>query len=105
MTIWEAQDAREATVVVQAEPPDLIILDCDLEAGNGVGVLPQLRRAAAHVPVLKLSLYTAPDTVQRMLGAGAAGYLTKHSPVQEWQEAVETVAAGQHSVSPNIILP
>ena len=59
--------------------PDLILLDLHLPDANGDEVLQWLRDdpSTRHIPVVILSADATPAQIQRLLGAGAADYLTK----------------------------
>lgn len=63
-----------------ARLPDLIISDLNMPGGEGLDVLPRLLATLQNdstIPLVVLSGDTAPDTVRRLLEAGAARVLTK----------------------------
>jgi DNA-binding response OmpR family regulator len=79
--VVEAGDGAAARARVEAERPDLVVLDLNLPDADGVELLPQMRarpdRDAAPRPVLVLSVRAAEEDVVRALDHGADDYLTK----------------------------
>jgi DNA-binding NarL/FixJ family response regulator len=54
------------------------------------------------VKVIALSMHSDKRYVSEMLGAGASGYLLKHSATDELQQAIQTVLANKRYISPEI---
>lgn len=75
--------------------PDAILLDLDLPDMSGEDVL---RRLCADlrvgVPIAIVSADAMPATVDRMLGAGAAAYLTKPLDIAEFLDVVDGLLGG-----------
>lgn len=76
MNTIEAQDGEEAIARVQADGPDLVILDINMPRMDGLEVCRRLR-AAGDVPILFLS--SRDDEIDRVLGIelGADDYVVK----------------------------
>ena len=70
--------------LIRQHQPDLILLDLHLPDLHGREVLEQLKRdaATAAIPVVVLSADATPAQFERLLAAGAAGYLTKPIDVE-----------------------
>jgi len=68
-----------ALSVIQAERPDVVLLDIMMPDVSGLEVLRFMRREPdlQHVPVVIVSAKTLPDDIRIGLEAGAAAYLTK----------------------------
>lgn len=71
--------ADEALAAIEAEIPDVIILDILLPGTNGFELLKQLREDArlAAVPIIVLSNYSQEDDIARAKSLGADRYLVK----------------------------
>jgi CheY-like chemotaxis protein len=71
--------------------PDLILLDLNLPDIAGRDVLLELRAdpATRPIPVVVISADASPGQVQRLLDAGANGYVTKPVDVVELLERVD----------------
>ncbi|MEO8195726.1 MAG: response regulator transcription factor [Thermoanaerobaculia bacterium] len=74
--VVEAGDFGAALAAVEAEQPALVVLDLNLPGGDGLTLLPDLRKRTA-APVLVLSVRSAEEDVVRALDLGADDYLTK----------------------------
>lgn len=73
--------------------PDIILLDMNLPDMNGDEVLLRLQADAVtkSIPVVMLSADATGGQVNRMLAAGAAGYLTKPLDVAEFLSTIDAV--------------
>jgi DNA-binding response OmpR family regulator len=71
-----ANDGTAAVRAIEAQPPDVVLLDVDLGADNGFEVLRELRRRSG-VPVIMLTALDNEDDRVRGLDLGADDYVTK----------------------------
>jgi adenylate cyclase len=87
-----AYNGQEALVVVEKEPPDLIILDVDMPGMNGFDVCKQLKGdpQTAKIPILMLTALTDVEYRVRGLGLGADDYLAKPFNPRELMERIKT---------------
>ncbi len=100
--VGEASDGRQALALCQQLQPDLLLLDLELPELDGVAVLEQLDLAASELRVL---VFTAFDTDERIIGAvraGAQGYLLKGAPRDELFAAIRLIHAGGSTLHPLI---
>ncbi|MCX5063878.1 MULTISPECIES: response regulator transcription factor [unclassified Streptomyces] len=80
-----------------ASPPDVLLLDLYLNVDTPS--LPAVAELSAWTKVLVMSASGRPRDVVGAIQAGARGYLTKHSSIEMFAQAVETVAAGGFAMS------
>jgi DNA-binding NarL/FixJ family response regulator len=100
--VGEAGTGREAVDQYQRLEPDVVFLDLEMPEMDGVAVLRLLRQ---HDPNVKVIIFTAFDTDERIVEAvraGAAGYLLKGSPREDVFRAVQVVYAGGSLLQPVI---
>lgn len=98
--VGEAGTGLEAIERALQTQPEVMLLDLEMPEADGVEVLRQLQ--AANLPV-RVIVFTAFDTDERILGAvqaGAQGYLLKGAPRQELFQAVRVVHAGGSLLQP-----
>ena len=78
-SVSEASDGRQAVEVAQRENPDLLIVDLQMPALDGLGVLAELRRDPrfGHVPIVALTASAMQGDRERALQAGFTEYITK----------------------------
>jgi PAS domain S-box-containing protein len=86
-----AMQGRMGLLLAQTHLPDLILLDVNLPDMTGREVLSELKLdpSTAQVPVLVISADASPGQIQRLLDAGAAGYLTKPLDVFQFLTEVD----------------
>jgi DNA-binding NarL/FixJ family response regulator len=77
-------------------------MDVSMPDMNGVEATERIMAASPGTRVVGLSMHADPTTVERMLKAGAAGYLLKNSSFQEVQFAVREAVAGRCCLSPAV---
>jgi class 3 adenylate cyclase len=68
-----------ALAAIQADPPDLILLDVEMPGLDGIEVLERLKADAElrHVPVIMISGIEDSDSIVRCIEAGAEDFLPK----------------------------
>ena len=95
----EAEGWHEALQKTLTASPDLIVLDLNLKDGSGWTLLEQLQARGEMRPVLMLSVCDEQVYAQRMLKAGARGYLMKDAPIEDVLAAIRKVLAGNIALS------
>lgn len=85
-------------------PPDVVILDLDLGAGepDGVESLPALLKVLPSAKFLMLTAMDQPERVFEAVRRGASGYLRKSDSLAELPAAIREVQAGHARISPEI---
>jgi two-component system, NarL family, nitrate/nitrite response regulator NarL len=79
---------------------DLVLLD--VAAPDNLRVLDLLRQESAPVKVVALGVEEDPDTVLRLVEAGAAGYVPRDATVEDLLDVLEAVCRGELVCSPGI---
>lgn len=98
--VGEASGGGDAVRLVSEQQADVLLLDLEMPGIDGVETLRQLRAAQSHVRVV---VFTAFDTDERILAAvraGAQGYLLKGVPRDAIFEAIRVVHAGNSLLQP-----
>jgi DNA-binding NarL/FixJ family response regulator len=80
--VAQAGSLHEARVQVAGSEVDVAVLDLSLPDGNGLDLIPELRRANPSVGVIVLSANLDPAGPERASGAGADEILDKLAPVE-----------------------
>jgi two-component system invasion response regulator UvrY len=75
--------------------PDVVLLDIALSDGSSLDILPSLNKQSPATKYLVVSAYADIATVQKSFVAGAHGYLTKTSTLEEMEEAISAILQGQ----------
>jgi DNA-binding NarL/FixJ family response regulator len=99
MVCGEAENARQAMDAVEKLRPDLALVDINLPGKNGLELVKDLKAAHPKLAILAISMHDESLYAERMLRAGASGYLTKHQPPGELIKAIRQVLDKQVYVS------
>lgn len=95
----EAEDAKQAMEIIRLQAPDLVIVDITLKNSSGLDLIKSIRLHSATLPILVLSMHEESLYAERVLRAGANGYITKHQQPAEVLTAVRRVLGGDVYVS------
>lgn len=98
----EAASVSEALEILQATSPDLALIDISLKSSNGLELVKDLARSHPNVRTLVLSLFDEMVYAERVLRAGAKGYIMKAEATDNVMEAIRTVLAGEVYVSDRV---
>ncbi|MFO0878616.1 MAG: response regulator [Gemmataceae bacterium] len=78
-TISQAPSEEKAIALFQSQPFDVVLLDYQLESGNGLGCLRRLRAINPIVPIVVVSGVARPEVAADLLEAGADDFLGKQN--------------------------
>ena len=98
--VGEASNVEQGLAIIAAQSPDLVILDLSLPGTDGVEVLRQARAKWKNLPILVLSMHDEALHTERLLRAGAMGYVMKQEASERLLAAVRQVLRGERSISP-----
>lgn len=87
----EAVTGREAVAQSARLRPDIIIMDISMPDLNGLEATRQILSDAPDSQVLVLTMHDAPEIIERMMAAGARGYVLKSDAERDLTDAVEAV--------------
>ena len=103
--IASVADAADASIVLRRLGADAVVVSA-LTCEAGVADTRAIAALDPRVPVLVLGRCADPDSVQRVLDAGARGYLVlEHLLDADLIRAVRRVAAGELCLSPGLDVP
>ena len=101
--VGEAGDGVQALDVVARERPDVLLLDIQMPALDGIEVTERLtRQGHQKTRVLILTTFDRDDLVFRALRAGASGFLLKDVPRSQLLHGIRLVAAGDELLAPTV---
>jgi DNA-binding NarL/FixJ family response regulator len=95
----EASSVEEAIAFLERAEADVILLDLSLQASDGVFFIKQLRARWPTLPILVYSMHNEETYAERVLKAGAAGYLMKDTPPQQLVASLKDVLDGEIALS------
>jgi DNA-binding NarL/FixJ family response regulator len=98
----EAETAAEALKATAELNPDLVLVDIGLPGRNGLELIKDLRAFHPALPILVLSMHDELLWAERVLRAGARGYVMKREAGPVMVQAIRQVLANQLCVSEKI---
>lgn len=94
--------AESALLGIPGDQPDVVLMDINLPAMNGVECVRQLTGALPDLIVLMLTVYEDTDAIFKSLTAGASGYLLKRTSSAELLESIRQAREGSSPMSGHI---
>ena len=95
----EAENAAKALSAVAASEPDLVLADITLPGKSGLELIKDIKAMRPGLPVLVISMHDESLYADRVLRAGARGYITKHEGGEKLMQAIRRVLSGKIYVS------
>ena len=99
MTCGEAESPPTAMKGIAAASPDVVVVDITLKDGDGIELCRQIHDRWNKLPILVLSMHDESMYAERVLRAGAAGYVMKQEPQEKVMSAIRRVLAGDTYLS------
>src|ERR1700737_3408136 len=90
----EVQTEREARAAIRALAPDVVIVDISLAQGDGLELVRDVHAQRPELPMLVLSMHDELIYAERLLAAGASGYIMKQAASDQLLIALRKVLSG-----------
>lgn len=102
VVVGEAETGEEALEQVETLRPDVILMDVTMPGMGGVEATRRILKRHAEARVVVLTAHSEGAFPKRLLKAGASGYVTKDSSIDEMVRAIRQVHGGEYYISPHI---
>lgn len=100
--IGEAANGEEAVHLAAERTPDVILMDISMPVMDGIEATARILQHQPDARVVILSVHEGEEYVQRILKAGARGYVLKNAGRKEIALAVRSAVSGDRFFSPGI---
>jgi len=97
--VEEAVNGPELLEKIEKTKVDVVLLDISMDGEWSLDYMKELKNKYPKLPVVILSVYPEEHFAMRYIKAGASGYVTKDSPLEDLKQAVRKVAAGGRFLS------
>jgi DNA-binding NarL/FixJ family response regulator len=91
----EAEDGPSALAQLAALKPDLAIVDITLGSASGLDLIKAMKARYPHMPILVFSMHEETIFAERMLRAGASGYVMKSEAPHMLVAAIRRLLEGR----------
>jgi DNA-binding NarL/FixJ family response regulator len=95
----QAADAREALQAIESLRPDLVLMDISLPGKSGLEAIKDIQSLAPGLATLVLSMHDEALYAERVLRAGARGYVMKQEGGKRIMDGIRAVLEGKVFVS------
>jgi DNA-binding NarL/FixJ family response regulator len=95
----EAESAGQALAALEANQPDLMLVDITLPGKGGLELIKDVKVMHPGLPMLVVSMHDESLYGDRVLRAGARGYISKHEGGEKLMRAIRHVLSGKIYVS------
>jgi DNA-binding NarL/FixJ family response regulator/tRNA A-37 threonylcarbamoyl transferase component Bud32 len=100
--LGEVGDGESAISEAQRLRPEIILMDIGLPGMDGIETTRRIKQELPQTHVIMFTSNTTSSVVTAALGAGADGYCTKDTPLEQISIAIETVKRGEIWLDPSI---
>ncbi|MBK8010771.1 MAG: response regulator transcription factor [Deltaproteobacteria bacterium] len=100
--VGEALSGEAALEKIEEVKPEVLLLDLGLPQMSGIDVTRRVKETHPEIEILIFTIFDEEEKVIEAIGAGAAGYLLKGTPVEKIVEAIKDVKDGGSVIQPNL---
>jgi DNA-binding NarL/FixJ family response regulator len=93
--LGSADSLAKGRDLLQQVSPDVLLLDVHLPDGDGLDLLPEIRKASPETQVVVLTSYTDEATLMRAIDSGVNGFVSKNSSFAELLSTIRLAAEGE----------
>lgn len=98
----EAESVAEAIQRINELKPDMLVIDLNLAHGSGLQLIKHVRARDSKLPILVMSMYDEQLFAERVIRAGANGYINKADAVTNIIPAIRQILKGRLYLSGSI---
>lgn len=102
VTVGSVNNGRAALEQIKTLNPDVILMDIEMPGIDGIEATMKISQQFEQTKTIVLSSHNKKDYVNRVLGAGAKGYLLKTTPIEELINSIRFVHKGYWQFSPEL---
>lgn len=96
-------DGEELLEVLKKEEVDIVITDIRMPKMGGITATKKIKELYPKIKVIAFTMFGQKDAVDKMIAAGANGYLLKNASLKTLLEAVRKVYGGEDYFDPNVL--
>lgn len=95
----EAGNSKELMNMLRKSMVDLIFMDIKLPGTDGIETTRMVKQKYPDINIIGLTMFSEIEYFNKMIEAGASGFLLKHTQEDELEEAIKTVMEGDYYFS------
>ncbi len=98
--VGEASDGEEALRLFASLQPDVVLMDIKMPRMDGVEATRALLARSPDARIIALTSFDDDESVERVLSAGAIGYLLKNVDADDLADAIRAAYEGKPTLGP-----
>lgn len=102
--VGSAGDLASACQMIQTKRPQVLLLDLCLPDGNGLDLVPFIRKYSSKTQILVLTSRTDEATLMRVVNQGITGYFYKGGALEDLLNTIRKVACGETVMPAHLLL-
>lgn len=100
--IGTTNDGEALLDLVRLKQPNVVLMDIRMPKMDGITATKKIKKEFPNTRIIGFTMYEQIEAIQKMMNAGASGYLLKNSPLEEVIKAVRSVYNGETYFDANI---
>ena len=101
--IGEASNGKEFLHMLNSAKPDIVFMDIRMPEMKGVDATIEAISRYPEMKIIALSMFGEEEYLQKMINAGAVGFLLKNSSIEEIERGIISVKAGKNCYSNELL--
>lgn len=101
--VGEAGNGQDLIKIIKETPCDIILMDIDMPVMDGIEATRRVLEIEPDIHIIAVSMYGEEDYYDKMVDAGAKGFLLKDSDINEVKEAIINVFNGGNYFSQELL--
>lgn len=100
--IAELSNGQELIDTLMSTGCDLILMDINMPVLDGIEATKRIKKNYPGIKILMLTMFSSKDYIEKLLKAGADGYLLKNTDAKELRLAIESIMNGESYFSKEV---
>jgi DNA-binding NarL/FixJ family response regulator len=93
--VGNANSVADGRELVRRCSPNVLLLDVGLPDGNGLDLIPEVKRCCPETQIVVLTSMTDETTLMRAIEGGVSGFVSKSSSLTDLLETIRQAASGE----------
>lgn len=102
--VAEANNGKQLLDLVSAVQVDVVLVDIDMPVMNGLMAITEMKKQNESARIIALTMHNEKSMIERVIAAGASGYLLKNIDQADLLHAITKVADGGKCFSDDVTL-
>lgn len=100
--VGTVNNGEDLLKLVDLKRPNTILMDIKMPKLDGIEATKKIKKKYPHIHILAFTMFDQTEAVEKMMQAGATGYILKSASLQEVLEALKKVSKGKQYIDTNL---